>query len=244
MMPQQRQLSAIMFTDIKGYTAMMQSDEERAVEIRSRHREIFEAKIHKYNGEIIQYFGDGTLSIFKSSVEAIRCAIEMQIDFQNKPTIPVRIGIHVGDIIRTENDIIGDAVNIASRIENLGIPGSILISDKVHDQIRNQNFVKVKFLNAFDLKNVAEAIPIFAIANEGIAVPQLSDIKNKARENSGQLIGGSKRNYWIATTLTILIIIASFYYFKKTESFIEKDNSIAVLAFADMSPDRNQDWPA
>jgi len=241
-MPQQRQISAIMFTDIKGYTALMQSNEKHAVEIRSRHREIFDAITVKFNGEIIQYFGDGTLSIFKSSVEAIQCGIEMQIEFQKEPTIPVRIGIHVGDIIKTENDIIGDAVNIASRIENLGIPGSILISDKVHDQIKNQNYIKVKFLNDFDLKNVAQAVPVFAIANEGIMVPKLSDLRKKVRENSGQLVGSSKRNYWIATTLAILMIIALFYYFKNVTSPNINDKSIAVLAFADMSPDGNQEY--
>ena len=156
-----RQLSAIMFTDIEGYTALMQHDEKNAVIIRAKHREIFKTFTDKHNGELIHYFGDGTLSIFKSSVEAIKCAIEMQTEFQKEPSIPVRIGIHVGDIIKTETDIIGDAVNVASRIENLAIPGSILISGKVRDQIRSQNDIKVKFLDAFDLKNVAEAIPVF-----------------------------------------------------------------------------------
>ena len=146
-MPEHRQLSAIMFTDMQGYTSIMRYDEKKAIALRERHREIFQAATEKYNGKIIQYFGDGTLSIFKSTVEAVNCAVDMQLAFLQEPTIPVRIGIHVGDIVYSENDIIGDAVNIASRIEALGEPGSILISDKVHDQIRSHRDIESKFLN-------------------------------------------------------------------------------------------------
>ena len=95
-MPQTRQLTAIMFTDIQGYTAMMQRDEELAINIRNRHRKIFNSTTKKFNGKILQYFGDGTLSTFKSAIDAVKCAIEMQMAFQKEPVIPVRIGIHLG----------------------------------------------------------------------------------------------------------------------------------------------------
>ncbi len=87
-MPQNRQLAAIMFTDIQGYTALMQVSEEQALQIRSKHRDVFDTATEKYHGEVIQYFGDGTLSIFKSSVEAIQCAIEMQVEFQKSLQSP------------------------------------------------------------------------------------------------------------------------------------------------------------
>jgi class 3 adenylate cyclase len=95
----------------------------------------------------------------------------MQIAFQQEPSIPVRIGIHIGDIIRTESDIIGDAVNIASRIETLATAGSILISDKVNDQIKNQKDILTQFIGNFDFKNVDQSMPVFAIANSGVIVP-------------------------------------------------------------------------
>lgn len=97
-----RLLVAIMFADIEGYTSLMQNNEAQAMRIRKKHRRVIEEVTAKYNGEIIQYYGDGTLSIFKSSVEAIRCGIELQLEFQKDPCVPVRIGVHTGDIIRTE----------------------------------------------------------------------------------------------------------------------------------------------
>jgi len=181
-MVQQRQLLAIMFTDIVGYTALMQKDEKKAIVIRTKHRKIFETLTKKYHGELIQYYGDGTLSTFRSSVEAVKCAIDMQKAFQKEPAIPIRIGIHVGDIIKTESDIIGDPVNIASRIESLAVAGSILISDKVNDQLKNQTDIKTGFLNHFELKNVEVPIPIYSIVGEGLTIPKLDTLGDQTKE--------------------------------------------------------------
>jgi adenylate cyclase len=239
-----RQLSAIMFTDIEGYTALMQRDEQHAVEIRTKHRQIFLEVTDKYNGELIQYYGDGTLSIFRSSVEAIQCAIKMQTEFLKTPSLPVRIGIHVGDIIKTESDIIGDAVNLASQIEALAVPGSILISDKVHDQIRNQNFINVKFLDAFDLKNVDEAVLVFAIANEGLVIPNPKEIKKRQRENFKNETSKTrdKRGLFRIFMISIIIVVAALIYYKfNINADLQKENSIAVLPFENFSTDEDSD---
>ena len=84
-MSETRQLAAIMFTDIQGYTAMMQHDEELAIKIRDRHRQVFNKTTETHNGTILQYFGDGTLSTFKSAIDAVKCAMEMQKKFQKVP---------------------------------------------------------------------------------------------------------------------------------------------------------------
>ena len=97
-----RQLAAIMFTDIEGYTALMQQNEEKAIQVRDKHRRIFNSITEKHNGRVLQYYGDGTLSIFDSAIDAVKCGIEMQLDFQEEPSIPVRIGIHTGDIVFSE----------------------------------------------------------------------------------------------------------------------------------------------
>ncbi|MCK4344258.1 MAG: adenylate/guanylate cyclase domain-containing protein, partial [Bacteroidales bacterium] len=157
-MSKTRQLAAIMFTDIQGYTALMQQNEERAIEIRERHREIFNSTTEKFNGKILQYYGDGTLSIFNSAIDAVNCAVEMQLAFQQEPLIPVRIGIHLGDIIYSDEEIIGDGVNVASRIESLALPGSIFISDKVYYEIKNQPKIQTQSLKTFDLKNVERPV--------------------------------------------------------------------------------------
>ena len=153
---QQHRLVAIMFTDIVGYTALMQKNENAAAEVRAHHRKEFDQYHKEFNGEILQYFGDGTLSIFKSTVEAVDCAIELQKAFLENPKVPVRIGIHVGDIIYYKDDIIGDAVNVASRIESCAVSGSILISDKVHDQIRSHKHIETKFLDVFAFNSANE----------------------------------------------------------------------------------------
>lgn len=165
------QLAAIMFTDIEGYTALMQRDETKAVELRKRHREIFEAAMKKYRGRILQYYGDGTLSAFQSAIDAVRCGVEMQLAFLDDPAVPVRIGIHSGDIIFTDDEIIGDGVNIAARIEALAVSGSILISEKVYDEVKNQGGIGTLSLGLFKLKNVDKPVEVFAITNEGLIVP-------------------------------------------------------------------------
>lgn len=178
-MSRTRRLAAIMFTDIKGYTALMQQDEARAVQARNKHRRIFNAATEKYGGTVLQYYGDGTLSIFDSALDAVQCGIEMQLGFREPPELPVRIGIHTGDIVFSEEEIIGDSVNIASRIESLAAPGSVFLSDKVYDEIKNQADIRAVRLKAFRLKNIEKPIEVYAIANEGLVVPPAEEVKGK-----------------------------------------------------------------
>jgi LuxR family maltose regulon positive regulatory protein len=180
-MSRSRQLAAIMFTDIVGYTALMQQNEKKAIQARDKHRHIFNSSTDKYKGRVLQYYGDGTLSIFNSAIDAVKCGIEMQLNFRKKPSIPVRIGIHTGDIIFSEEEIIGDSVNVASRIESLAVPGSVFISDKVHDEIKNQESVKTSLLKTFKLKNVERPIKVYAISNAGLIVPKPDEIEGKPR---------------------------------------------------------------
>lgn len=182
-MPQSRRLAAIMFTDIVGYTAMMQENEQAAAKVRERHREIFHKYHDQFNGEVIQYYGDGTLSIFKSAIEAVESAIAMQRDFQEGTQVPLRIGIHVGDIISAGNEIYGDGVNLASRVESLGIPGAILISYKVKYEIQNQENLLTQSLGYFEFKNIKEPVEVFAISNSGLKVPARNELKGKLKQN-------------------------------------------------------------
>lgn len=239
-MPQQRLLAAIMFTDIEDYTALMQHDEKKALTIRDRHRSTFEATTEAFNGKIIQYFGDGTLSIFTSSVEAVKCSIELQRAFLEEPKIPVRIGIHVGDIVYSNEDIIGDAVNVASRIESCAVAGSVLISDKVHDQIRSHQDIKAQFIDACELKNVDGSMPIFAIANDNLVVPKPEDVKGKlkAASNSTSKTISKKKALILGLFAFILLFSAflSYQYFTEKDTLL-KELSIAVLPFDNLSTD-------
>ena len=179
--PQVRQLAAIMFADMTGYTAMMQEDEQKAKTLRDRQRRALETLIPSHNGKIIQYFGDGTLSIFGSAIDAVKSAIEIQKELQKEPKVLLRIGLHSGDIAYDKEGVYGDSVNLASRIEALSVPGAVLISDKVFDEVKNQNEIKTTLLGKFNLKNVKRQVEVYAIANEGLVIPTAAQIGSKSR---------------------------------------------------------------
>ncbi len=175
-MSTKRQLAAIMFTDIQGYTALMQQNEKKALQVRDKHRHIFNSATKNHQGKVLQYYGDGTLSVFDSAIDAVECGIEMQLGFLKDPSIPVRIGIHTGDIVFSEEEIIGDSVNIAARIEAQAVPGSVFISDKVYDEIKNQATIKTVRLNTIKLKNVERPVEIYAVSNAGLIVPEVQQM--------------------------------------------------------------------
>jgi adenylate cyclase len=177
-----RILSAIMFTDIVGYTALMQRDEKKAKKIRDRHRQVLEKLILEHQGKIVQYYGDGTLSIFASAVESVKCAIEIQREFKKEPKIPVRIGLHIGDIVYEDEGVYGDGVNVASRIEAKSVPGAVLISDKLHLELHSHPDLKSVSLGKFELKNVDYPVEIFAMNVEGLVIPTENVINRERRE--------------------------------------------------------------
>jgi class 3 adenylate cyclase len=176
-----------MFTDIEGYTALMQKNEQAAIECRNRHRAVFEQAMANHSGKIVQYYGDGTLSIFSSAIHAVNAGVAMQSLFREPPHVPLRIGIHIGDISVDDSGVYGDGVNIASRIESFAVAGSIFISDKVFDEIKNQPDINTISMGLFELKNVSRPVEVIAIANEGLAVPQVTELKGKTAEPKNRL---------------------------------------------------------
>ncbi|MEQ8330307.1 MAG: adenylate/guanylate cyclase domain-containing protein [Longimicrobiales bacterium] len=167
-----RQLTAIMFTDMVGYTALMQEDERQAKLNRDRHREVLEATIPAHGGRILQYYGDGTLSVFDSAVGAVLCGVEIQGRFQSlEPAVPVRIGVHTGDVVHDADGVFGDGVNVAARIQGLSVPGGLLISGKVHDEVKNQDDIGTVSLGTFNLKHVKRPMEVYAVTGHGLRVP-------------------------------------------------------------------------
>ena len=175
-----RQLSAIMFTDMVGYTALMQEDERRAMQYRDRQREVLERLIDQHDGEILQYYGDGALSIFQSAIHAVECAISIQEELSREPRVPLRIGIHTGDVVRDDEGVFGDGVNVASRVESLSVPGAVLISQKVADEVKNQSGISTRTLGRFALKNVQTPMEVHAVTNPGLTVPTPSELGPRA----------------------------------------------------------------
>ncbi|MCK4678256.1 MAG: adenylate/guanylate cyclase domain-containing protein [Bacteroidales bacterium] len=185
-MGEQRKLAAIMFTDIIGYSAMMSKDEKQALNILGKNREIHKSAIHEFNGELIKEIGDGTLSIFQTSSEAVNCAKAIQKVCCRESMFSVRIGIHIGEIVVIENDVFGDGVNIASRIEAAGKPGGIYISGRVYEDVKNKADIRAKFIGEKTLKNINFPVKVYSIftgKKEGLSETILTEpgeIKEKS----------------------------------------------------------------
>ena len=182
-----RQLAAILFADMTGYTAMVQENEQLARLKRKRLKEVLESTISRFHGKILQYYGDGSLSIFNSAIDCVYCSIDIQHQLREEPTVALRMGIHTGDITIEDEAVYGDGVNLASRIESLAVPGGIFISEKVYDEIRNQENITTREMGYFELKNIKMPVRVFAIANSGISVPGRDELKGKTKQTNNRL---------------------------------------------------------
>ncbi len=233
--PKNRRLAAVLFADIVGYTALMQSDEGIAMAHLEKFKQALEAEVPNNQGEIIQFYGDGCLCTFTSSVDALTCAKNLQTIFQASPKVPVRIGLNTGDIILKEGNVFGHTVNIASRVESMGIPGAVLLSSNVQQQIKNQSQFKLQSLGKFDFKNVDNSLEVFALANEGFPIPKKKDIKGKLKAQKH-----TKANWALPIVFGLLVAIATFFGLKHNAS--STIPSIAILPFKDMSVNKDQEY--
>ena len=240
-MPPNRRLAAILFVDIVGYTALMQQDEELAINTVNKFKQELESNVPTHQGEIIQFYGDGCLVIFSSSVDAVSCARELLEAYQREPKVPVRIGLHAGDVMFKEGGVFGDAVNLASRVESMGVPGAILFSKKVRDELKNQPQLRVVSLGNFSFKNVAEPMEVFALADENFAIPSRKELKGKFKQSQSL---GTKLKWGMIAGLVIMLLVAIGWiiggrdfsnHAKESDTIAE--NSIAVLPFTNINKD-------
>ena len=132
----------------------MQEDEALALQLLAKKKKKLEEEVDRHKGRILEFRGDGALCSFTSTLECVRAAIALQSAMQKAPVVPVRIGIHTGDVMMAGDTVYGDGVNIASRMESLAIPGSIFISDRVYEDIKNQKDIHTISLGKYNLKNV------------------------------------------------------------------------------------------
>ena len=167
---ERRKLAAIMFTDMVGYSALTQRNEALALELLQKHRCLLRPLFHRFNGTEVKTIGDAFLVEFHSALEAAQCAIEMQRtlakrnhDVSADRRIELKIGIHIGDVVHRDGDVLGDGVNIASRIEPLAGPGGICVSIDVERQIRNGLEARFEKLGPTELKNIQVPMEPFRI---------------------------------------------------------------------------------
>ena len=241
MQPQQRQLAAILFTDIVGSTSMMQKDEQAALSVNKRYVAVLKQSVLSHNGEVLNDFGDGSLCCFSSATQAVRCAIEMQQQFQTEPKVPLRIGLHVGEIFFEDGKVFGDGVNIASRIQSLGIANSILFSSEINSKIKNQQEFKCVSVGRFHFKNVDEPMEVFALSNEGLAVPRKEELTGKLKEIEKKSL---RKKLTIASAGLIILAAGFFIYqnFFRTANLSAVEKSIAVLPFENVAVSDSEEY--
>jgi|AntRauTorcE11897_2_1112592.scaffolds.fasta_scaffold01458_4 hypothetical protein len=186
-----------MFADIVDYTKMMQIDEENAKSQRDRQRSIINTHLLNYHGQVIQYYGDGTLIMFGSALDAVKCARDIQVELTKQPAVPLRIGIHTGDVVYDDEGIYGDAVNIASRIQSLGTAGSVMISENVFNEIKNHPGIRVESFGEHALKNISKPVSLYSLVYESLKLPKQSYFEEPEEtpddESPAKALGSLKR---------------------------------------------------
>ncbi|UCH62610.1 MAG: adenylate/guanylate cyclase domain-containing protein, partial [Fidelibacterota bacterium] len=240
-----RKLAAIMFTDLVGYSALSQKNETLALELLKEHQELLRPLFTKHNGTEIKTIGDAFLVEFASAVEAARCAVTIQKTLTAHTSvvaperrIQVRIGLHVGDVVVEEGDVLGDGVNIASRIEPLALPGGICVSDTVAQQIRDKVDATLESLGEQRLKNIKEPVTVYRLVLpwEGEAAP--SPLARSARWKLGAI-------RWIGIgAAVLLVVVVAWWLSSRGAPTIESGEitAIAVLPLENLMNDPAQDY--
>ena len=224
---ERRKLAAIMFTDMVGYSALSQRNETLALELLEEHRRLLRALFLRFNGTEVKTIGDAFLVEFGSALEAAQCAIEIQRTLTKRNTdapvgrrIEVRIGIHIGDVIHREGDVLGDGVNIASRIEPLAEAGGICISMDVERQIRHALEASLVKLPPAALKNIQVPMDLFRIVLPWERAPDgsrgLEEARSAVRSPQSAVRGrqsllawaATRRSLWVAALSMLAVMLA------------------------------------
>jgi TolB-like protein len=174
------------------------------------------------------------LCIFPNATDAANCSLAAKGIKKKRPVVPLRIGLHIGEVFFEDAKALGDGVNVASRVQSLGQANNILVSGEFYDKIKNNSSITSVSLGQFDFKNVGKPLEVFALTNQGLTIPQRSKMEGKLKKRSG------KKRFIITTSLIILFCAVGFLIYKTF--FTDKSPSIAVLPFVDMSPAKDQEY--
>jgi TolB-like protein/class 3 adenylate cyclase/Tfp pilus assembly protein PilF len=242
-----RQLAAIMFTDIVGYTALMGKDEQKAFDLLRKNREIHKPLIKQFHGTWIKELGDGVLASFHTVTDAVFCAAAIHQACNTIEGLQLRIGIHLGEVIFENNDVFGDGVNIASRLQAMATPGNTWVSEAVYRNLANKKEINSEFIKEEQLKNVSEPVKVYEISVKEIPGYLPDNIKTYRQSRSAGTSIKKKNVLIIAVILIILSSAGYFIFFNKkprstASNSVMPGKSIAVLPFVNMSNDPEQEY--
>lgn len=205
----QRKLTTILAADAASYSSEMEANEVRTLEALRAARGVFAQFITRHHGRIANTAGDGLIAEFPSVVEAVQCAIEVQRELsaeQGQSGLKFRIGVHLGDVMVDGDDLLGEGVNLAARLQSMAEPGGILISQQVYDQVQKKLSVGFEYLGEKRPKNFEESVAVYSVGGGEGGEAKGKDVKKRAAAtpSKAKLIATAQR--W-GVILAVLFVI-------------------------------------
>jgi len=238
-MPIERKLAAIMFTDIAGYTALSAKDSTKTSELLKTQRHILKPIVEKHGGSWMKEMGDGVLLTFDSATSAVECSIAIQEATKDIEHLNLRIGIHEGEVIKQDGDVIGDDVNIASRIEPFSAVGGVAISDKIYRAISSNQAFETKYIGKPKLKGVSQEVKVYCITSRGLPETEVSKVSAKLEEepkfNLFALTGAILTAIGIAFWIAVGVFDVSFGYRAEVPS-------VGILMMENLGKEEEEFW--